>query len=90
MFYGHGVGDGDEMLIFHILHGDGVTVVRVFRLQRRQGNTAAADTGVSGSVDDIAADGADVELAPQHIGGDIPVCDVLAVHQFNDGDAQGL
>ena len=41
-------------------------------------------------MDDVAADGADVELAPHHIGGDVPVDNVLTVHQFNNRDPQSL
>ena len=42
------------------------------------------------AVEDVAAQGADVEFSPQEIGGDIAVGDVLAVHQLDEGDPQGL
>ena len=78
------------MLIFHIFNRDAVVLVRVFGLQRGQRNAAAADQCISNAVDDIAADGTDIELAPHHVGGDILVFDMLTVHQFNDGDPQCL
>ena len=90
MLLGHGVMDGDEVLVLHILHGNGVVIVRILGLQRGQGHAAAAHHRVSGAVEDVAADGADVELAPAQIGGDVAVGDVLAVHQLDDADAQRL
>ena len=59
MILGHGVADGNKMLILHRFCGDAVVTVRIFRLQRGQGDAAAADDGVAGAVDDIAAEGAD-------------------------------
>ena len=39
---------------------------------------------------DVAAQGADEEPAPEHIGGAVPVGDVLTVHQLDHGDPQDL
>ena len=90
MLLGHGVVNGDKMLIFHILYGDHVVFIGFFRFQGGQGNAAAADQGVARGVDGIAADGADIEFAPQKVGGNIPVLDGLAVHQLDNGDPQSL
>ena len=87
---GHGMMDGDELLILHLLDGDGVVVIGLLGLQGRQGHTAAAHHRTAGAVDDVAADGADIELAPAQIAADIAVGDVLAVHQLDDADAQSL
>ena len=86
----HGVVDGDEMLVLHIFDGQRMVFVRLFRLQRRERDAATADHRISQCVDGIAADGADVELAAQHIGGNVFVADLLAVHQLDDGDPQCL
>ena len=86
----HRVGDGDKMLVLHILYGDGVINVSIFCLQRWQRNTAATDYCVSGAVDRISADRADIEFAPQHIGGDVSIGNMLAVHQLDHGNAQHM
>lgn len=86
----HGMVDGDEMLVLHVLDGHRMVIVCFFRFQGGQRDAAAADHSVSQRVDDIAADGADIELAPQHIGASILVDDLLAIHQLDDGDAQRL
>jgi len=90
MLLGHRVGDRDKMLILHLFDGEPMGIVIFFRLQGRQGNAAAADHRIAGAVNDIAADGANIEFAPQHIGGYIFVGDLLTVHQLDHGDAQRL
>lgn len=90
MFLGHGMVDRDKMLILHSFNGNGMVVIHVFCFQRGQGNTTAADQGISGAVYCITADGTDIELAPQHIGGGVLVGDLFAVHQLNDGNSQSL
>ena len=90
MFLGHGMVNGDKMLILHLFNSQQVIIVRFFRFQRRQRDAAAADNRVAKAVNGIAADGAYIEFAPQHIAGGVPVDDMLPVHQFNDGDAQCL
>ena len=82
--------DGDKMFIFHILYGDPMVIIGFFSLQRGKRDAAAADHSASCAVDDVAADRADIELAAQHIGGDVLVGDMLTVHQFNDGNSQCL
>ena len=60
-----GVVDGDEKLIFHPLQRQLMVFVGVVRLrdvQRRQGDAAAAHDSLPGSVEHIAAQGADIEL----------------------------
>ena len=90
VIFRHGVMDGDKMLILHALHGDAVVIVRRFCFGRGQCDAAAADDSVTHTVDDIATDGADIEFAPEHIGGNVLVGDMLAAHQFDEGNAQGL
>ena len=90
MLLGHGVMDGDEMLVLHIFNGNGVVLIGLLRFQRRQADAAAADHRTAGAVDDITTEGADTELAPQQIGRDVSVDDGLSVHQLDDRDPQGL
>ena len=63
MRLGHGMVDGDEMLILHIFDGYGVGFIGILRFQRRQGDPAAADHGAAHGVDGIAADGTDVKFS---------------------------
>ena len=86
----HRVPDGDEVLIFHILDGERVVVVRFFCLLCRQCNAAAADHSVTQRIDGVSANRTDVEPAAQHIGGNVFVDNRFAAHQFDDGDAKGL
>ena len=90
MRLGHGMVDGDKMLIFHGFHCDAVVLIRRFRFQRRQSDTAAADQCISGAVKDVAAEGANIKLTPQQIGGDVLIDDGLPVHQLDDGNAQSF
>ena len=87
---GHRMGNGDKMLILHTFDGNSVITVRLFCLQGRQGDPAAADDGMANAVDHITADGANIEFGAQHIGRDILIDDMLPVHQFNHGDIQRL
>ena len=90
MMFRHGMVDGDKMLIFHVFNGDSVIIVRFFCFQRRQCNTAAADQCIPHAMDHIATDRAGIKLRTQRIGRYILIDDMLAVHQLNNGDAQGL
>ena len=90
MLFGHGMTAREEVLIFHVLDGDGMIVIRIFCFQSGQCNAAAADHRIPQSVDGIAADGADIELGVKHIGRDIFVDNVFTVHQLNYGDTQRL
>ena len=87
---GHRMGNGDKMLILHIFDGDSVITIRLFCLQGRQGDPAAADDGMAYAVDHITTDGANIEFGAQHIGRDILIDDMLPIHQFNHGDIQCL
>ena len=87
---GHGMVHGQKMLIFHTLDGNGMAFFRLLRFQRRQCHAAAADHSIAYTVDHIAADGTDIELASQQIGRYIAVDDVLSIHQFDDGTAVKL
>lgn len=89
--FGHGVVDGDEKLIFHPLERQLMVFVGVVRLrdvQRRQGDAAAAHDSLPGGVEHIAAERADVELAPQQVGCPVPVDDGFSLHQLQHADPQ--
>ena len=90
MVLAHGVMDSHKMLIFHMFYGDSMALFRFFRFQRRQGNTAATDDGAAYGVDYVAANGTDIEPAPDHIPGGIPVDDGFSVHQFDHRYSQRL
>ena len=77
----HGMMDGDEMLILHIPDGHHMRIIGIFRFQRRQCNAAAADDGITQSIDGVSADGTDTELGAKHIGGNVPVDDVLQTNE---------
>lgn len=85
----HGVMDGDELLIFHLFYLDFMVFIQRFSLQSRKGNTAAADHGIAHGVNDVAADGADIQFGAEQIGGLILVDDGITFHQLHDGDTQG-
>ena len=87
----HRVVDGNEQLILHPLHGQLVVLVGVLRFRnvlRGQGDAAAAHHGLPGGVEHIAADGADIELGTQEVGGPVLVDHGLSLHQFQYRDAQ--
>ena len=64
MLLGHGVGDGDKMLVLHFFYGDPVVVVYILRFQSRQGNATAADHRIARAVNGISANGTDIEPTP--------------------------
>ena len=90
MRLGHRMVNGNKMLILHALNADSMVFVGFFCFQGGEGNAAATDDRIPGAVDDIAADGTDVEFASQQVGGNVFIDNVFAVHQFNDGNTQGL
>ena len=73
--FGHGVMDGDELLVFRLFDLDFMVFIQRFSLQSRKGHTAAADDGISHGVNDVAADGADIQFGAEQIGGRILVDD---------------
>ena len=91
MIFLHGVVQGDEELVLHPLHGQLMMLVGILGfgdVQRRQGDAAAAHHSLSGGVEHIAAERADVELAPQQVGCPIPVGDGFSLHQLQHTDSQ--
>lgn len=86
----HGVVDGNVVFVFDVLDGGGVGVVGRFRLQRRQGDAAAGNHGGAHGLENIAADGADIELAFEHVGGAVCVDDLLASEKLGDGNLERL
>lgn len=89
MGFCHGMMDGDEVLIFYRLDLDLMMFIRRFSLQSRKRYTAAADDRIPQGVDHVAADGADVQLGAEQIGGSVLIDDSIAFHEFHDGDTQG-
>lgn len=87
---GHGVINGDVILVLDVLDAGGVGVIRRFRLQRRQGDAAAGNHGWAHGLKNIAADGADVKLAFEHVGGAVGVDDLLAGEKLGDGNLERL
>lgn len=61
---GHGMIQGDEPLVLHLFH----PAVPFRRFQRRKGDAAAGEHGLSRRADYIAAHGANIEFVPQHVG----------------------
>ena len=88
MGFCHGMMDCDEMLIFYRFNLDLVVFVQRFSLQGRKRHTAAANDGISQGVNHITADGADIQLGAEQIGGLILVDDGITFHQLHDGDTQ--
>lgn len=87
---GHGVIDGNVVFIFDVLDCGGVGVVGRFRFQRRQGDAAAGNHGWAHGLKNIAADGTDIELAFEHVGGAVCVDNLLAGEQLSNGNLERL
>lgn len=87
---GHGVINGDVILVLDVLDAGGVGVIGRFRFQRRQGDATAGNHGWAHGLKNVAADGADVELAFEHVGGAVGVDDLLAGEQLGDGNLERL
>lgn len=86
----HGVIDGNVVFVFDVLDCGGVGVVGRFRFQRRQGDAAAGHHGWTHGLKNIAANGADVELAFEHVGGTVGVDDLFAGEKLGDGNFERL
>lgn len=72
----HGVVQGNEKFILHPFNGQLVLLVGIIGLrdiQRGQRDAAAAHHGLTGGVEHVPAEGADVELGTQQIGGTVSV-----------------
>ena len=86
----HGVIDGNVVFIFDVLDCGGVGVVGRFRFQRRQGDAAAGNHGWAHGLENVAADGANIELAFEHVGGTVGVDDLFAGEKLGDGNFERL
>lgn len=86
----HGVIDGNIVFVFDVLDCGGVGVVGRFGFQRRQGDAAAGNHGWAHGLKNIAADGADIELAFEHVGGTVGVDDLFAGEKLGDGNFERL
>ena len=85
----HLVRDRHIILILDPLKNRAVFLVLLFRLQGRENDPAAADDRFSRAQQHISADGTDMDLHAEHIGGSVCVCHVPAGEEFNDRHAQG-
>ena len=90
MLFCHGVGEGDIPFVLHFFDGYSMVIVTFLCFQWRQRDAAAADHRISGAVQHISANGANIELGTEHIGRGVLVNDLLAAHQFDNGDIQRL
>lgn len=86
----HWVIDGNVVFVFDMLDCGGVGVIRRFRFQRRQGDAATGNHGWAHGLKNVAADGANIELAFEHVGGAIGVDNLLAGEQLGDGNLERL
>lgn len=86
----HGVIDGNVVFVLDVLDAGGVGVIGRFGFQRRQGDAAAGNHGWAHGLKNIAADGANIELAFEHVGGAVGVDDLLAGEQLGDGNLERL
>ena len=68
MLLPHRVVNGDEMLVLHVLNGNGMGIVCLFCLQSRKCDAAAADYRIPQCVDGVSADRTDIESGTKHIG----------------------
>ena len=87
----HRVMEGDEELILYPLHGQLVVFVGgvgIGDVQWGQSDAAATDHCLTGGVEHIPTDGADVELGAQQIGGAVSVDHRFTLHQFQHRHAQ--
>ena len=90
VLFGHGVINGDVILVLDVLDAGGVGVVGRFRLERRQGDATAGNHGRAHGLEHVTADGADVKLAFEHVGGAVGVDDLFAGEQLGDRNLERL
>lgn len=90
MLFRHGVIEGNEIFVVDDFRADAVTRRRVFRFQCRKGNAAAAVRSFPGSENDIAADRADIEDAPLHIGSAVVIFHGFTGQELCHGDVKRL
>ena len=90
MGLGHVMMNSDKGFILHFFKSDEMLLVHFLGFQRRQQNAAATDDRGAGTVDDIAADGAYIDLGAQHIGRSVFVGDGLTGHELHNGHIQCL
>ena len=81
MLLGHGVRQGDVVIVLNALDGDGVIGIRFLGFRRWECDAAAADQRLACGAEDIAAEGADVEFRAEDIGGG-----VFIGHGLDQGD----
>ena len=90
MLFRHRMGDRDKLFVLYIFDDDFMVFVCILGFQRGKSNAATAYYGISGTMNNVSTDGTNIEFAPEHIGGNVFVGNMLAVHQLNDRDSQCL
>ena len=88
MLLGHIMADGNKLLILHLFDGNFMLRIHFLCFQGGQMDAAAGNGGLAGAMDDIAAEGADVEFGPQYVAASVLVDDLLPVHQLREADPQ--
>ena len=86
VFLRHGMIRVDDVFILDRFDRDIVCRIRCFGFKRRQRDAAARDHGFADGVDDVAADGADVNACTQEIRRAVCIRDAFAREQFWDRD----
>lgn len=66
-----------------------MVLVGLLRLQGRQGDAAAGDQGAACGVEDVPAEGTDIKLGPQEVGGAVGVDHLLTGEELRQRDPQG-
>ena len=84
----HVVVDRDKILVLDYAALDFMFTVGRFCFKRREGYPAAAHHRVACRADHIAADGADIDAAFQHVRGAVFVRDIVAGHKLYDRNAE--
>ncbi len=90
MIFGHGVTNGDEMLIFHLFNGNRVVLVCFFGFQRGQRNTTTRNRGASHCSNNIATYRTNVKPRTGNVRRTVLVGNDISRKQFGNRNTQCL
>ena len=85
----HGMLHSHKLFILHVLDHDLVGRVGLLRLQRRQGDAAAAHRQIPHGADNISANRAYIKRRAEQIGRAVAVFNLLAAEKLCNRHAQG-
>jgi len=88
MGFFHRMREGDVIIPVAFLNQNRMFVGCILRFEGRQGNSAAAECAHADGLDDVAADGADIETHFADVGGTVAVHRKLPCEQFGNGNAK--